>query len=102
MSDDGQGDGVRGEVARRVATDATTLRGRHRGPGGGEDDRTDDREQHPEHGLDAVLRRCLDLSDEQLAIDPDHAVASASGRSDANTLSMTSPIGGSSTLMSAS
>src|SRR5438270_458070 len=81
---------------------AAALRGGYRGPGGEENHRTDDREEHPQHGLDPVLRRGLDLRDEQLPIDPDHAIASASGRSDAKTLSMTSSIGGSSTLMSAS
>src|SRR6185503_6851211 len=102
MSDDGQRDVVRGEVARRVAADAAALRVRHSCPGGKEDHWPDDREEHPEHGLDPVLRGGLDLRDEQLAIDPDHAVASASGRSEVKTLSMTSSIGGSSTLMSAS
>src|SRR6266850_472544 len=102
MSHDRERDVVRGEVRRGVAADAAALCVRHGGPSGEEDDRTDDREQHPQHGLDAVLRRGLDLRHEQLPVDPDHAVASASGRSDENTLSMTSSIGGSSTLMSAS
>src|SRR5688572_16429806 len=97
-----QRDVVRGEVAGGVAADAASLSRGDRRPRREEDDRPDDREQHPEQRLDAVLRRSLDLRDEQLAIDPDHAVASASGRSSENTLSMTSSIGGSSTLMSAS
>src|SRR3981081_1691709 len=102
MPDDRQRDVIPGEVGRRVAADAAALRVRDGGPGREEDHGADDREEHPQHGLDAVLGRGLDLRDEQLAVDPDHAVASASGRSDAKTLSMTSSIGGSSTLMSAS
>src|SRR5438132_712905 len=94
-----QSDVVSGEVPHVISADLATLRIGHRDPRGEEDDRPDDREEHPEDRLDPVLRRRLNLRDQKRPIRADHALTVVC--SDVKTRSMTSSIGGSSTEMSA-
>src|SRR2546423_518218 len=84
--------------------DRAAIRRRDRDPRGEEDDRADDREEHPEQRLDPVRGHLLESGEQQGAIGPDqrHHVATGSSFSPEKTRSMTSSIGGSSSDRSAS
>src|SRR5688500_2115071 len=111
MRDQGEADEVRREVADRESTDPAALRRGDGGPRREEDDRPDDRKEHPEQRLDPVLRGLLQSRDEQRAVDAEerHRAVPTSSRasgwssfSPEKTRSMTSSIGGSSSERSAS